>query len=290
VQTVVLTWQQAGELAAILAGTGVAAAAIPHRRVRAAGAFLREGAMVAGLFAMWQLANSLAQVGTAGAFRRAHWIEAFERRLPLPSEHFMQQLVLPHPLLVEAGNLYYATMHMTSMLIFLVWLFVRHRSAYRPIRTVMALTTLGCLLVQLIPVAPPRMLPGFVDTGLRYGQSVYSNGLPIDQLSAMPSIHVGWAVLFAVAAWRTRSTTARALATAHALITSYVVVVTGNHFWLDGIVAAAIVAVVVPVASRLPVPTLAVPGGVARVHRGVVAAWKTDRRTGQPQPVAKESA
>lgn len=239
-QTVVLTWQQAGELAAILAGTGVAAAAIPHPRVRAAGAFLREGAMVAGLFAMWQLANSFAQVGTAGAFRRAHWIEAFDRRLPLPSEHFMQQLVLPHPLVVEAANLYYATMHMTSMLIFLVWLFVRHRSEYRPIRSVMALTTLGCLLVQLVPVAPPRMLPGFVDTGLRYGQSVYSNGLPIDQLSAMPSIHVGWAVLIGYYVWRVSPSRWRFIGVLHAAITCVVVVVTGNHWWLDGIVAVAI--------------------------------------------------
>jgi hypothetical protein len=37
----------------------------------------------------------------------------------------------------------------------------------------------------------------------------------------------------------------------HVLLTSYVVVVTGNHFWLDGIVAAAIVAVAWPVVSRM---------------------------------------
>lgn len=238
-----LTWQQAGELAGLLAGTGVAAGMIPHRRVRGAGAFLREGAMVAGLFAVWQLANSLAQVGTAGAFRRAHWIEAFDRRLPLPSEHLMQQLVLPHPLIVEAANLYYASMHMTCMLIFLVWLFVRHRSDYRPIRSVMALTTLGCLLVQLVPVAPPRMLPGFVDTGLRYGQSVYSNGLPIDQLSAMPSIHVGWAVLLGYYVWRVSPSRWRFIGPLHAAITCVVVVATGNHWWLDGIVAVAILVV-----------------------------------------------
>jgi hypothetical protein len=240
VQTVALTWQQAGELAGMLAGAGAIAAVIPHQRVRAAGAFLREGAIVAGLFALWQLANTLAQAGTAGAFRRAHWIEAFDGKLPLPSEHSMQQLVLGHPLVVEAANLYYATMHMTSMLIFLIWLFVRHRSDYRPIRTVVALTTLGCLLVQLVPVAPPRMLSGFVDTGMRFGQSVYSNGLPIDQLSAMPSIHVGWAVLVGYYVWRVSPSRWRFIGPLHAVLTCVVVVVTGNHWWLDGIVAVAI--------------------------------------------------
>src|SRR5258708_38033477 len=59
--------------------------------------------------------------------------------------------------------------------------------------------TAACLVVQLIPVAPPRMFQqlGFVDTALRYGQSVYGavgSGFA-DQLSAMPSVHVAWAVL-----------------------------------------------------------------------------------------------
>jgi hypothetical protein len=201
---------------------------------------LREGAIVAGLFALWQLANSLSQVGTAGAFRRASWIEDFDRHLPLPSEHYMQQLVVAHPLVVQGANLYYATMHMTTMLVFLLWLFVRHRSAYRPIRTVLALTTLGCLLVQLIPVAPPRMLPGFVDTAARFGQSVYSNGLPIDQLSAMPSIHVAWAGLVGYYAWRVSPSKWRFLGPLHTLVTCLVVVVTANHWWLDGIVGVAI--------------------------------------------------
>jgi hypothetical protein len=72
-----------------------------------------------------------------------------------------------------------------------------------------------------------------------------------DHLSAMPSIHVGWAVLFAIAAWSTRSILARVLATGHAVLTSYVVVVTGNHFWLDGVVAAAMVAVAWPMVAKL---------------------------------------
>jgi hypothetical protein len=228
-----------------------------------------------------------------GAYSRGADIWRVEQTLHLADEAALQRPLLHHRALAEAANYYYAYAHWLSVDVALVWLWLRHRRRYLATRTALVLFTGTCLLLHLVSSAPPRLLAQthLVDLGARLGQSVYGDtpGLS-DNLSAMPSIHVGWAVLFAVAAWRTRSTTARALATAHALITSYVVVVTGNHFWLDGIVAAAIVAVVVPVASRLPVPTLAVPGGVARVHRGVVAAWKTDRRTGQPQPVAKESA
>lgn len=240
-QTVALSWQHAGELSAVLAVAGIAGSRARSGRLRAASAFVVEAAVVAALYALWQLAGKLSTTGVHGAFARARWIEHADQALPWPSEHGMQQLVLGHPLLVEAANLYYATMHLTTMLIFLVWLFVRHRDVYPRARTVLAFTTLGCLLVQLVPVAPPRMLPGFVDTGLAYGQSVYSNGLPIDQLSAMPSLHVAWAALVGYYGWRAlRPSRWRWLPPAHTAVTVFVVVATGNHWWLDGIVAVAI--------------------------------------------------
>ena len=39
-----------------------------------------------------------------------------------------------------------------------------------------------------------------VDTALKYGQSVYSwgGGLEADEYSAMPSVHVGWALIVAI--------------------------------------------------------------------------------------------
>jgi len=243
VQTVGLSWQHSLELGGVLALAGSAMALAPRRIVRTIGAFAREAAVIAGLYGLWQLAGQISVTGTGGAHSRARWIEHFESYLPLPSEHAMQGLVLGHKLVVEAANLYYATMHMTTMFIFLIWLFVRHRDRYRPIRQVMAWTTLGCLLVQLLPVAPPRMMPGIVDTGLLYNQSVYSNGLPIDQLSAMPSVHVAWATLVGYYVWRVSQSRWRWIGPAHTVITIFVVVVTGNHWWLDGIVAILILVV-----------------------------------------------
>ncbi|MBO0839091.1 MAG: phosphatase PAP2 family protein, partial [Actinobacteria bacterium] len=93
-----------------------------------------------------------------------------------------------------------------------------------------------------------RMLvsTGMVDTAVAYHQSVYSNvaGFDADQLSAMPSVHVGWAILVALAVIATASSRWRWLAVLYPVMTSLSVVVTANHFWLDGIIAAAILAVV----------------------------------------------
>ncbi|WP_375498258.1 phosphatase PAP2 family protein [uncultured Jatrophihabitans sp.] len=255
-QTVSLTIEQSWGLAGALMGAGAVLAVVPNRHARTVGAFAREISIIGFLYGLWHYVGTLAAAGTTGASAHARTIERIERDLHLPSERWTQHLVLGHPLVVQAANLYYATMHFTGMLLFLLWLFVRHRDRYRPIRQVMAWTTLACLLVQLIPVAPPRMMPGVVDTALRYNQSVYSNGLAADQLSSMPSVHVAWAVLVGWYVWRVSPSRWRWIGPAHAVLTVLIVVVTGNHYWLDGIVAALLLA--------------ACAWGVA----GIQAAWR----------------
>ena len=134
-------------------------------------------------------------------------------------------------------------MHFTVLIIFLFWLFARHRDHYRRIRTILVGLTAACLLIQLVPVAPPRLLTGvgLVDTAQVYGQSVYAFGGGVaDQLSAMPSVHVGWAMLVAIGTWRATVSRGRWLAVGHAVVTWIVVIATANHFWLDGIVAVAL--------------------------------------------------
>jgi hypothetical protein len=73
-----------------------------------------------------------------------------------------------------------------------------------------------------------------------------------DQLSAMPSVHVAWAVLVAWAVISSGPSRWRWLIVAHPVLTAAVVVGTGNHFWADGIVAFAIVALVLTVIVVLP--------------------------------------
>jgi hypothetical protein len=237
VHNVALTWQQAAGVTGALLVTAACLYRAPAARLRALGPFAREAGVIAGLYALWQLAGTLSVLGTTGAFQRADWIERAERTWWLPSEASAQRLISDHPLVVQACNLYYATMHFGVLFAFLAWLFIRHREQYGAVRLTLATTTLVCLLIQLVPVAPPRLLAGYVDTAMQYGQSVYSLGLAPDQLSAMPSVHVAWAVLVGWAVVRVSTSRWRWTALAHPALTVFVVAATANHFWLDGIVA-----------------------------------------------------
>ena len=236
------TWQQAVAVAGALAVVwGVLKVRESAPRVRP---FAFEASLIILLYALWQLVGALAGQGDYRAVGRGQWIWNTERTLHLPSEHTLQGWILPHPLLVQAANLYYASMHFAVLIVFLVWMFTRHREHYARWRTVLALVTASCLLIQFLPVAPPRMVPGtgMVDTAVIYHQSVYGGvaGFQPDQLSAMPSVHVGWSVLVAVAVCSVTKSRWRYLAVLHAVTTVFVVVVTGNHYWSDGIVACAL--------------------------------------------------
>src|SRR5258708_19473192 len=84
------------------------------------------------------------------------------------------------------------------------------------------------------------------DTGARYGQWVYSptGGFGADQLWAMPSVHIGWAILVAIAVIAALRSRWRWLALLYPVMTTVAVVVTANHFWLDGVAAAIVLLLV----------------------------------------------
>lgn len=297
-----LSWRAAAITAACLAGTSVAIRRAvraqastgnqatgdhdfagddtvrpwPHRLATAAGVG-REAAILLALFALWQLAGSFSLVGPDGALARAQWIWHTERLMHLPSETEIQHAFLGHPLLVQAFNLYYLSLHFVVLMGCLVWVYARHRRQYPQVRTTLVLFTAGALLIQFLPVAPPRMLPGdgMVDTAARYGQSVYGSvaGFNADQLSAMPSVHVGWALLVALVVVQVSTSRWRWLALGYPVLTLLAVVVTANHFWLDGIAAALLLAL-----------ALLIQRAGRAVRRGLRSWWRRSGpgREGQP--------
>ena len=109
---------------------------------------------------------------------------------------------------------------------------------------------------------PPRLLdaggvfggcglhaPDAVSTCDRYGYvdtvEVFGGWAPLgaatvnrvsNQYAAMPSMHVGWSLWVALATFATtRRRLLRALAVVHPLVTIFVILVTGNHYWIDGV-------------------------------------------------------
>ena len=199
------------------------------------------------LYGIWQWVHERAVTKTAGAIERAHSLYDFEQAIHLPSELTLQNALLHNEAVMRFLNVYYGGAHVPALGILLVWLFWRHRERYSRIRWTLALSIAGCLAIQTIPVAPPRFLPelGFVDAGLMYHLSVYGAGGSgiSNELAAMPSLHVGWAVLVGVAAVAVSTSRWRWVVLAHPVLTVIAVVATANHWWLDGVVASMVLAV-----------------------------------------------
>lgn len=223
------------------------------KRLRGISALGREIALLLGLFTLWRVVGSVSILSERSAFDRGRWLWRLERTLHLPSELSLQKQVLPHAVLVQVLNVFYLAAHIGGMAALLIWLYARHRDRYRRWRNVVVAFTGVSLVVQFVSVAPPRLLSelGFVDTARKFGQSAYDHlgsGL-VDQLSTMPSVHVGWAVIACLAVIRVSRSRWRWLAIAHPVLTCYAVVVTANHFWLDGVAALALVAAALPLAA-----------------------------------------
>jgi hypothetical protein len=208
----------------------------------------RELLLVAGLFLVYKLGRQLAAGHTAEALRNAHDVWHAERWLGLPGEGAVQSLLLHGDGLVRVANTYYATVHFPATLAFLVWLHLRRPAHYVWARRALAAVTAAALVLHLaFPLAPPRMLAaaGLVDTARVYGPSVYgppqSDHLS-NQFAAMPSLHFGWALMVAVGLIVATRSRWRLLWLLHPLLTLLVIVGTANHYWLDAIVAGALLA------------------------------------------------
>lgn len=255
---VALSWQAAALIgAACFAGATLVERFAPDRRsvIFKIAPFGREVGIILGLYALWQIAGGVSLGHTDEAVRRGQWVWDHERAWHFPNEVALQRPIIGHSLFVQACNIYYATIHFGMLLAVLLWLYIRHRDAYRRTRTLIVLTTTACLLVGLVPVAPPRLIHvGMVDTAAAYGQSVYAvtGRLGADQYSAMPSVHVAWAFLVAVAVIGATRSQWRWLILLHTAATLYVVVVTANHYWLDGVVAVGLlgISLAIQVVSR----------------------------------------
>ncbi len=138
---------------------------------------------------------------------------------------------------------YYDLAHIDVTMVALVacWVFVP--AAYRRARTALvAVNLIGLVVFLLYPVAPPRLLPGagFVDivgdsgTWGSWEGGTGTVAARANEFGSMPSLHLAWALWVALLVM---SMTAhrgwRVLAWAHVLLTSVVVIVTGNHYLID---------------------------------------------------------
>jgi hypothetical protein len=85
-------------------------------------------------------------------------------------------------------------------------------------------------------------------------------GSMANQFAAMPSLHFGWAVLVAYGVVRALHTRWRWLIVAHPIITLAAIVITANHYWLDALVALALIGAAMALQREGDRRALAAPG------------------------------
>jgi hypothetical protein len=199
-----------------------------------------------------------------------------ERVLHLDPELALNQVVSGHVLLAVPAAYFYSTLHYLVTPLVLLWMYRRHREQYRLARTTLAIGTLLALAgFYLYPTAPPRLLAGagLEDTLARVkawgwwggdGSVPRGMGSLSNQFAAMPSLHVGWAVWSGVlvASFATHRLT-RAIGAVYPVLTTLVVLGTGNHYLVDTVAGAAVIGI--GALAALAALAVNAPRGQARV-------------------------
>jgi len=201
-----------------------------------------------------------ASVDTDQAFDNARQIIDLERMIGLFHEQSIQEAFLDNRFFVQFWNVYYGTFHFVVTAFAMVYLFVRHPARYPLWRNTLAFTTALALIgFSLYPLMPPRLLDvcgqfgacadyGFVDTLKDYGGIwSFDSGAVArvsNQFAAMPSLHFGWSMWCFLALYSVlRNQLGKVLIAIYPWLTLFAIIVTGNHYWMDAIGGALILAV-----------------------------------------------
>jgi hypothetical protein len=200
-----------------------------------------EALLVLWLAWVYDVVNNLAPLRRVVPYSHALAMLRLERRFRLDPETSLNGWMAAHHTTGWLAANYYDTAHyiVTFGLIAVLWW--RRPDLYRPLRTGLALiNVIGFLMFWGYPMAPPRLVPGqhFVDvvtTTHAFGSS-HSGRLAhaANELAAMPSLHISWALWSALVVWRMyRHRRWAALVWAYPLFTALIVLATGNHFLVD---------------------------------------------------------
>jgi hypothetical protein len=245
----------------------------PLRQAGKFGASIRDVVAIAAGFLLYEFGRTFTECDKATAVSNAEHLIRLERFLDFPQEARVQQLVFDHSWLVTPFNTVYSFFFLAITVGGLIWLSFNAPDVYRTTRNAMGVATFSALAVfALLPMAPPRMveLSGLADSHARVG---LTHGY-VNEFAAMPSLHVGWMALIGWAL-------ARAIGGNHGKLIGLIppvgmmltVVVTGHHYWMDGIIGSTLCVVPAVLLDRgatskrlaLPVPTPA-PNTVAIAH------------------------
>lgn len=218
-------------------------------------------AVIAAAYIAWRYARGAVAGGMEQSFAHARDLVAAERAIGALFEPGLQEWTLSSGWAGELARWGYANLHFKGSCLMLALLYFGYRGSYGFVRnTVLAAMAISVACYALYPTAPPRFLP---ELGLDASSAVTGNqphlSAPGDPLfnpfAAVPSMHVGLSVIFAWSlALLVRPRALKALFFAYPLLMTYVVVASGNHYWLDallGVIAAAAAAAAAILLARV---------------------------------------
>lgn len=221
---------------------------------------LREATLWALLYLAYFALRGETRSRVGPAVQHGRDVLRLERVLDLDWERSLQAAVLSLPGGRGFFSAYYELCFFPVVVAVLLWLALRHRDAYRSTRTAMLLALAASSVVfATFPTAPPRLLPGLavLDTvGMGDHDTGTWHGISFNPYAAMPSMHVGWSLLVALAVARVAPRPAlRVAACLHPALMVLAVTSTGNHYVLDCAAGSVVVlgALAVVSAHRPPV-------------------------------------
>jgi hypothetical protein len=199
--------------------------------------------------------RGLTEGDPATAQNNARRVVAIEQFLRIDFEVPLQHLVVDHPGVTRLLNWIYIFGHWPVIATTLVWLLVRHRDVFTRVRNAILISgAVGLVIFATFPVAPPRLAnAALVDTVTRQSSAYRVLQPPgfTNQYAAMPSLHVGWNLLITTAVLAATSRIwLRVTALALTFARDAAVVLTANHYIVDGLVGAALATLAWRLAAR----------------------------------------
>lgn len=220
-----------------------------RRVVTAIGDFLPQGwgdaARQLALFVVAELSyetvRGVAEGQRAEAFSNGANVIDIERSTGTFFEPHLQSSLLSQQWLIDAANFMYMNSHFVITTAFMLWLYIYRNESFYFVRNMfMVAMALALVGYALVPTAPPRLFPqdGFVDTITQYAQVNHDSGLVkifINPYAAIPSMHCAFSLMIGVSgAALARHRVTRVAWALYPALVFFVVIVTGNHFWIDG--------------------------------------------------------
>jgi hypothetical protein len=265
-------------------------ASLPRRLtfLRRGTSWWREILLIGILYGAYEISRGLGDVKVGAALANGRAILHLEQVWHLAPERVLNGALEHATFIAVIASYFYSLMHYIVTPVVLVWMYRKHRDHYGPARTALAISTaVGLIGYLLLPTAPPRMVAhsGLRDTladtqhwGWWGGEGSVPRGLGTftNQFAAMPSLHVGWSIWCGVLiATYARRRWVKALGIAYPIATTLVVMATGNHYLLDAIAGALVMAAGALLSNALPRRATAVPIGPERQSLDDVIAGRS---------------